>query len=228
MVEVHPQAVTLRAADCDPVAGERVPGHRVHVESITFGNLESAGDVPGERRDLERRSRQVAASEIDAVAHQWPAPMHSDIANQRRTPATHVHRPDPRELAAAELTGEDRHEIQIAAPHAESSKARRADNVEPDDPPRNRAVQPPEQMINGLLRRNRQHGGSVTQRSTLWRVAPFSSAHSFPASATCPSGVIGRLFRATRRASPSLDVRRLRRACEGSERRHERPLVDPN
>jgi hypothetical protein len=57
-------------------------------------------------RDLERGPRQVSASDVNAIAHQRPAPPHTDVANHRRTPKTIVHRPDPRELATARLTGE--------------------------------------------------------------------------------------------------------------------------
>ena len=80
-----------------------------------------------------------------------------------------MHRPDPRELAPAKLTVHDRHKIQIASPDPESSGAGRADNVERLDAPGNRSVQPPEQIINGLLRRGGQHGRSVTERPTLGR-----------------------------------------------------------
>jgi hypothetical protein len=44
------QVVTFLATNRDPKAGERVSGHRVHVEPLTVGHLESAGEVPRERR----------------------------------------------------------------------------------------------------------------------------------------------------------------------------------
>jgi hypothetical protein len=167
---MHLQSVALWATDGDAVAREQVPGHGVDVKARLLADPESPRDVAGDRRDLQRRPRQVPVSEVNAVADQRPTATDDPVADQRRAPTTQVHCPDPRQFAAAKHTADDRDEVEIAPPCAEGAHARRPDDVEPIDATGNGSIQSREQIINNLLRQCRQHGGSVIESPSFVRV----------------------------------------------------------
>jgi hypothetical protein len=116
MIEVDLEAIAPWTADGDGVAGEDLPSHRVGVKAGPLTNPETAGDVPGDRRDLQRGPRQVTAPDIDAVADQRPAPPQDPSRTSAEPHRPQMHQSHARELAAVKLAGDDGDEVQIASP----------------------------------------------------------------------------------------------------------------